>query len=320
MNRHAKRLGREPSIGRLSLRSAIQLIIVALLLYALIAGFSGLHSSLTTIQHASGEFVLFAFGLVVLSYVMATVTYILLSLKALRFWPTFLIQITGGLVNRLLPAGLGGLGINGLYLHRRGYSIATSAAIVALNNLIGFVGNVLLIGIISLTYPISLHPISLPRNTSFVILGVALMCIVVAFVVLRRTKTSRNIQHSLKEVLQYMQLLIRRPVRSFGALLSSCLLTCLHATALWLVIHATYASVPWPIALLAISIGSFTGALIPTPGGVGGAEAGIAGILISFGLSPAEGVAAAVVYRGLTYWIPLIPGYIAFRIVEKRYL
>jgi undecaprenyl-diphosphatase len=234
--------------------------------------------------------------------------------------PTFLIQIAGGLVNRLLPGGLGGLGINALYLRKNGYSLPAATAIVATNNTVGFVANFLLVAVTLSLSPIDFSVLKLPHLSWQIIAAIVGLVIVVASIVMSREKARQGLKHSWHEVVLYIRGLAQRPARSILAVLSSVCLTALHATALYLVAHATHAAVSWPVALLAISAGAFTGAAIPTPGGLGGAEAGIAGLLIGFSFPASVAVAAALVYRGLTYWIPLLPGYLALRIVEKRYL
>lgn len=305
---------------RLSLRRLIQLIVLGLICYLVIAGFGGLTNSLAAMRTASVGLLLVALGLVVLSYAMAAFTYIFLSPRLLPFGPTFLIQISGGLVNRLLPGGLGGLGINGLYLHRRGDSVAAAAVIVTTNNFLGFVGNMLLLLTVSLTFSFPPFSVHLPHVSNLLLLTICLFVLVGGIVAIRSVRLMSVMSNAGREMLRYLRSLFGRPFMSLSALLSSCALTSLHSTALWLVIQATHTSVAWPIALVAISVGAFTGAAVPTPGGVGGAEAGIASLLIAFGMSSPQAVAAAVLYRGLTYWLPLIPGYVALRVAEKRYL
>lgn len=304
----------------ISFRRIVQLIIVGVLCYLIIAGFGGLQSSLAAVRATNVHLLVVATGLVILSYVMAALTYIFLSPRPLPFGPTFLIQISGGLVNRLLPGGLGGLGINGLYLHHRGYSVATAAVIITTNNFIGFVGNMLLLLTLLLTFSFPPFSVHVPHISNLLLFGICALILVGGVLAVRSIRLMNVLSSAWREMLRYVRSLIRRPYASLSALLSSCALTGLHSTALWLVIEATHVSVAWPIALLAVSVGAFTGAAVPTPGGVGGAEAGIASLLIAFGMPSAQAVAAAVLYRGLTYWLPLIPGYIALRIAEKRYL
>ena len=53
--------------------------------------------------------------------------------------------------------------------------------------------------------------------------------------------------------------------------------------------------------------------LIPgVPGGVGTVDAGMIGAFVLFGLPGAAVFAAVLVYRLFAFWLPVIPGFIAF--------
>jgi uncharacterized protein (TIRG00374 family) len=54
------------------------------------------------------------------------------------------------------------------------------------------------------------------------------------------------------------------------------------------------------------------GNLLPMPGGVGGVEGGMIGALAAFGVDSGLAVVAVLVFRGFTFWLPLIPGVIAY--------
>jgi uncharacterized membrane protein YbhN (UPF0104 family) len=61
-------------------------------------------------------------------------------------------------------------------------------------------------------------------------------------------------------------------------------------------------------------------ALIPlTPGGVGFVEAGLVGTLTLAGVSGSDAVAATLVYRLASYWLPLPAGGIAYVLFRRRY-
>ena len=56
-----------------------------------------------------------------------------------------------------------------------------------------------------------------------------------------------------------------------------------------------------PVGMLAIAV--------PLPGGVGGIEAALVGLLVTVGAVPVAGATAGVIlYRGVTYWAPLLFG------------
>ncbi len=59
------------------------------------------------------------------------------------------------------------------------------------------------------------------------------------------------------------------------------------------------------------------GNLLPMPGGVGGVEGGMIGAFAAFGVDAGLAVVAVLVYRAFTFWLPLIPGVIAYFQLRK---
>jgi len=306
-----------PLRTRLSLRLLLQVVVLGLLLYLVFAGLGGLHASMQAIRSADIKFIFVAELAVIGSYICAVLTYMLLAPKRLRFIPTLWIEVSGCLANRLLPGGLGGLGIHALYLKKQGHSLATASATVATNNTLGLVGNLLLLVLAGFLAGVPLP--NLPtKDGPHVALVASIVLAVLTTLILAIKKPA--IVAATQQVAAYLRLLLKRPARTLGALAVSMGLTAMHASGLYFVLFALHNPVGWPVALVAVSAGSLGGALVPTPGGLGGAEAGIAAVLTGLSVSAPEAVAAALTYRGLTYWLPLLPGYLALRVAEKRYL
>jgi uncharacterized protein (TIRG00374 family) len=72
--------------------------------------------------------------------------------------------------------------------------------------------------------------------------------------------------------------------------------------------------------VIALSIGVLVGGLLPTPGGLGAVEAGIAATLVVLGYSAPEATSIALLYRTITYWMPLLPGTVAYFYMRERKL
>lgn len=321
MVQRAVHLSANPSAVQFHMRrrAVFTLFLSGVLIYLVAIGFSGLNRTVRAIGSAHIELLLLALLAIVGSYVCAALTYVCLSEKPLRFGATLLVQMSGGLANRLLPGGLGGLGINAWYLHACGQTLAVATVVVAINNLLGFIGNA---GLLISTFVISPGfklAVSLPHWTP--LYDVVLTVVVLGFGLIATNRLWRQrLSGSLHEVRRYVAVTLKRPIPSLLALLSSMALTSFHVVALMLVIHSVGVPVGWKECLLAISAGAFAGAVVPTPGGLGGAEAGIATVLTASGIQASTAVGAALIYRFITYWLPLLPGYIALRVVEKRYL
>jgi uncharacterized protein (TIRG00374 family) len=82
---------------------------------------------------------------------------------------------------------------------------------------------------------------------------------------------------------------------------------------LWAAFHAFDAEVPMAVVVQGFFVGMFAN-LIPLPGGVGGVDAGMIGAFALFDLGIGSGTlfAAVLTYRLIAFWLPLVPGVIAF--------
>jgi uncharacterized protein (TIRG00374 family) len=52
--------------------------------------------------------------------------------------------------------------------------------------------------------------------------------------------------------------------------------------------------------------------VLPFPGGIGGVDGGMIGALIAFGVAPGLAIVAVLSYRAIAFWLPTIPGAIAY--------
>lgn len=54
------------------------------------------------------------------------------------------------------------------------------------------------------------------------------------------------------------------------------------------------------------------GNLLPLPGGIGGVDGGMIAALAALGQSGGIAVAAVLTYRVFAFWLPTVPGFIAY--------
>lgn len=82
----------------------------------------------------------------------------------------------------------------------------------------------------------------------------------------------------------------------------------LDAATLWVMFQAIgYTIEPW-IAFVGFMMASITATMAPVPLGLGTFEAGAVGFLRFLGVPIAEGLAATLLLRGFTFWLPMLPG------------
>jgi uncharacterized protein (TIRG00374 family) len=86
---------------------------------------------------------------------------------------------------------------------------------------------------------------------------------------------------------------------------------------LWATFHAFGLSPPITVILMGYLIGQL-GGLIPLPGGIGGIDLGLIGVLVAYGTSAAGTAAAVFAYHVILFWLPLIVGGIAFAMLRRN--
>jgi uncharacterized protein (TIRG00374 family) len=95
------------------------------------------------------------------------------------------------------------------------------------------------------------------------------------------------------------------------ALLGAILFWAFQIAVLWAAFHAFGDAPPIAVLIQAFFVGML-GNLLPMPGGVGGVEGGMIGAYVAFGVNSGLAVVAVLVYRAFTFWLPLLPGVIAY--------
>jgi putative heme transporter len=80
---------------------------------------------------------------------------------------------------------------------------------------------------------------------------------------------------------------------------------------LWSSFHAFGATPPIAAIVMAYFVGTLANAL-PLPGGIGGVDGGMIGAFLAFGVEPGAAVIAVLTYRAIAFWLPTLPGAIAY--------
>jgi uncharacterized protein (TIRG00374 family) len=80
---------------------------------------------------------------------------------------------------------------------------------------------------------------------------------------------------------------------------------------LWAMFHAFGSPPPLSVIWMCYFVGTLAN-LLPLPGGLGGVEGGMIGAFAAFGVSFDLAVLAVLSYRAISFWLPTIPGGIAY--------
>lgn len=306
-----------PSRLRPARRQLIMLALAAVALYVIVPQLGSFKHSLSTLSAAHWTYIAPAAAGVALSYVAAAGTYCLLAWRRLSYSRTLLVQVAGMFVNRLLPAGIGGIGINYLYLRKSGHSGTRAASVVTANNVLGVAGNLLLLAVVLALYHQKLPPLQLEKVGNLTLIFAAVAAAGVAWLAFYKwygERLHRKLQDFTRQLLDYRQ----RPGRTTAALACSIGLTLANVLAFWCCLLAMQISLPLVSVLLIFSFGVMLGTATPTPGGLGGVEAGLVAGLVVYHADSATALAAVLVYRLISYWLPLAIGAAAFIYAQKK--
>jgi uncharacterized protein (TIRG00374 family) len=80
---------------------------------------------------------------------------------------------------------------------------------------------------------------------------------------------------------------------------------------LWACFHAFGGHPRTAVVVMAYFVGML-GNVLPIPGGIGGVDGGMIGAFAAFGVPIDTAVVAVLAYRGFSFWLPTLPGAIAY--------
>jgi uncharacterized protein (TIRG00374 family) len=80
---------------------------------------------------------------------------------------------------------------------------------------------------------------------------------------------------------------------------------------LWACFHAFGGSPPTAVVVMSYFVGML-GNVLPLPGGIGGVDGAMIGAFSAFGIAPDLAVVAVLAYRALAFWLPTLPGAVAY--------
>jgi glycosyltransferase 2 family protein len=302
----------------LVVRVVLSVLLLAAAIYVLTRNLITVQNSLEVARHASIPWLVVSLVLMACTFAIAAGVYGALALHPLRYGQTVLVEVATAFVNRLLPAGIGGLGLHGVYLYKRRHTAAEATVVVSMNNLLGMTAHLLILTGVIVARPAVLRLLLDREHTSVNGWLIAAVLLVVGGAVLampavrvRIVGFAHNLWQSIRK-LRFMHVL--------RAVLLAMLLTATYT----LILLATTRSVGVHLGLLQIfivfSIGMLTATATPTPGGLVGAEAGLFAGFVAYGVSSPLAGAVVLLYRLVTYWLPLVPGCFALLVARRRKL
>ncbi|MET9343797.1 lysylphosphatidylglycerol synthase transmembrane domain-containing protein [Nonomuraea sp. NPDC003804] len=308
----------EVRLERFRPRTLVTIIASTLAAYFLLSQLSKVNL-LQVITTAKWEWGVLAFAAAGLSFVAAALMIRGFVPEPLPLGRTVLVQFASSFVKLVTPPAVGGVAINTRYLQKRGVPPALAVASIGASQVIGLASHIgLLLLFAYITGSSATTSFTPSRGLLAVVLAVAVLMVVVLGVPpLRRIITKRlrslfaNVVPRLLDVLQSP----RKITEGFGGIicLSLAFVVCLYGCVRAFGGDTSFTTVA-VVYLTANAIGSAA----PTPGGLGAVEASLAVGLTVAGVPAEYATSAVLLYRLLTFWLPVLPGWAAFTYLQRH--
>ncbi|MFJ9901513.1 lysylphosphatidylglycerol synthase domain-containing protein [Streptomyces sp. NPDC101152] len=300
-------------------------------LISFIAGAIGAYYLLTQLTHIEfGPLVANAqWGWVLAAVVFSAGSYVAAAMALLGFVPervpflrTVSAQVAGSFVKIVAPPAVGGVALNTRFLQRAGVRPGLAVASVGASQLFGLGCHILmLLSFGYLTGTEKTPSLSPSRTVIAGLLTVAVLVLVVTSVPFLRKFVVTRVRSLFAGVVPRMLDVLQRPqklVTGIGGmlLLTACFVMCLDASIRAFGPHGTSLSIA-SVAVVFLA-GNALGSAAPTPGGVGAVEATLTVGLIAVGLPKEVAAPAVLLFRLLTLWLPVLPGWLFFNQLSRK--
>ncbi|MER7622614.1 lysylphosphatidylglycerol synthase transmembrane domain-containing protein [Streptomyces sp. NPDC126503] len=307
-------------LERIKPRTLVSLIAGAVAAYFLLSQIA--RTPLSTISQADWRWVAAAVLFSALSYVAAAMSLLGFVPERVGFWRTVVAQVAGSFVKIVAPAAVGGVALNTRFLQRAGVRPGLAVASVGASQLFGLGAHILLLLSFGyLTGTEKSQSFTPSRTVIAGLLTVAVLVLVVTAIPFMRKFVSTRLRSLFAGVVPRMLDVLQRPMKLLTGIGGMLLLTgafvlCLDAS-IRAFGHGT-ATISYASVAVVFLAGNALGSAAPTPGGVGAVEGALTFGLVAVGLPLEVATPAVLLYRLLTLWLPVLPGWICFNWLTRR--
>ncbi|MDT0307671.1 lysylphosphatidylglycerol synthase transmembrane domain-containing protein [Streptomyces sp. DSM 44917] len=270
---------------------------------------------------ANWGWVLVAAGFSALTYFAAAISLLGFVPEKVGYLRTVAAQVAGSFVKLVAPAAIGGAALNARYLQRQGLRPGHAVASVGASQLFGLAAHIaLLLTFGYLTGTEQAPSISPSRTVIAGLLTAAVAVLIVTAVPVLRKNLSERVRSLFAGVVPRMLDVVQRPRKLVAGIGGMLLMTMGFVLCLDSSLRAFGAP---DLSLAAVAVvflaGNAVGSAVPTPGGLGAIELALSTALITLhGVPSNTALGAVLLFRLLTFWLPVLPGWLAFTQLTRR--
>ena len=307
----------EPArLNRFSTRTVLMAVVALVAAWTLLAQLDFQQVS-AAVSQANIWWMLAALVFSVATYVGAGLTLVAFSPERLSLWRSTEVHLASAVVSLVAPAGVGGAAINLRFLNRKGVPTAVGVATVALVQVVQFIVTVVLLVVLAAMTGQSTG-LTLPSGWVLVAAGAVVVVAAVVLTIPRaRTWAWAKIEPTYRQVWPRLVWVMSNPVRLAlgvgGALMLSLSYILSFSASLW----AFGYTVPFAVLAITYLASNTVGSIVPSPGGIGPVELALTAGLVAAGVPYGVALSTAIVYRLVTFWIPIPVGWLSLQRLQK---
>ncbi|MEG3615494.1 lysylphosphatidylglycerol synthase transmembrane domain-containing protein [Isoptericola haloaureus] len=305
------------NITRFGARTVVTLALSIVVVTALVTTMN-LDEITDAVSRANPWWVVASFALGAITWFGAALTFVAFSPRRLPLWRATLTQMAGSFVALAAPAGIGPAALNLRMLTRRGVELPMAVATVALVQVSQFVVTVVLLVVLSI-FTGSGGLIELPSITVLLtIAGVATVVVATLLVPAIRRWVWGKIRPTLEQVWPRLSQMLGQPTRLALGIGGNVVMSLGYVLAFDAALAAFGQSLNLIDVAVIYLVGNALGALVPTPGGLGGVEAALTAGLTAAGIPASIALSTTILFRLVTYWGRVPFGWAAMRYLERK--
>ncbi|MEI5101656.1 lysylphosphatidylglycerol synthase transmembrane domain-containing protein [Streptomyces sp. PmtG] len=277
----------------------------------------------TIVEEAEWGWVAAAVAFSALSYFAAAMSLLGFVPERVPFLRAVAAQVAGSFVKIVAPAAVGGVALNTRFLQRSGVRSGLAVASVGASQLFGLGAHIILLLVFGYVTGTQKTPTLTPSRTVIAgLLTVAVLVLVVTAIPFLRKFVVTRVRSLFAGVVPRMLDVLQRPQKLLTGIGGMLLLTFLFVLCLDASVRAFASQEMGTLSLASVAVvflaGNALGSAAPTPGGVGAVEATLTFGLIAVGVPKDVAAPAVLLYRLLTLWLPVLPGWLFFNHLTRK--
>jgi glycosyltransferase 2 family protein len=305
-------------VSRFTWRTLLMLAAGAFAVHVLLPQIAELHQIRAALVGVSWPLLAVALGVSLLRYPLAAVQQSAALPAGLPVSRTSAVQLAAAYTNRAAPGGLGGVAVRERYLEHAGLDRPTAVTSIGLIQVVGaFVHVTALVTVAAWLGDFSAARVRTPPRVE-VLVAVAFGITLVG--VALTPPGRRRMLGPIREAIVSLQTVVLRPARAVLLVVVSAAILGAYIGTFVMCVQAYGAHLAVAHVALVYLAGSAIATASPTPGGLGVLEAALVGGLTGIGAPAGAAVSGVLTFRLLTFWLPLLPGFVAFRMLRHRHI